>query len=76
MTRALPFTSASTARLIKGVELAGRFVVGVKADGTLIVADKPVDLASLAPPDAQTSPLASRRFGERLGGCEVEDGRP
>lgn len=49
MTKALPFTAASLARGIKGVELAGRFVLGVRlADGTLIVGDKPVDPASLA----------------------------
>jgi 20S proteasome alpha/beta subunit len=48
MTRAIPFTVASLARAIKGVEQAGRFVVGVRlADGTLIIADKPVDMASL-----------------------------
>ena len=47
-TRAIPFTVASLARAIKGVEQAGRFVVGVRlADGTLIIADKPVDTASL-----------------------------
>ena len=51
MTRALPFTAASLARAIRGVEAAGRFVVGVKADGTLIVADKPVDITSLVPQD-------------------------
>ena len=45
MTRALPFTEASVARAIKGVARAGRFVVGVKPDGTLIVAEKPIDAA-------------------------------
>jgi hypothetical protein len=49
MTRALPFTSASLARAIKGVERAGRFVIGVKPDGTLIVGDKPIDSASIVP---------------------------
>jgi hypothetical protein len=67
MTRSIPFTAASLARAIKGVELAGRFVVGVKLDGTLIVADKPVETASLVPTDTQLSPLV-RRFGEKLGG--------
>jgi len=48
MSRVMPFTAASLARAIKGVEKAGRFVVGVRlADGTLIIADKPVDTASL-----------------------------
>jgi 20S proteasome alpha/beta subunit len=54
MTRAIPFTAASLARAIKGVEKAGRFVVGVRlADGTLIIADKPVDLSSFIPADWQ-----------------------
>lgn len=66
MRRVLPFTAASLARAIKGVELAGRFVVGVKPDGTLIVADKPLDATSMVPADAQPSP-AVRRFGEKLG---------
>jgi hypothetical protein len=40
VTKPLPFTVASIARIIKGVEAAGRFVVGVRPDGTLIVGDK------------------------------------
>ena len=56
MSRALPFTAASLARAIRGVEKAGRFVVGVRADGTLIVGDKLVDLASLVPPGAHNAP--------------------
>lgn len=66
MTKALPFTEISLARAIKGVERAGRFVVGVKPDGTLIVGDKPIDSASLVPQVAQDVPV--RRFGEKLGG--------
>jgi hypothetical protein len=54
---ALPFTEASTARLIRGVERAGRHVVGIKPDGTLIVSDKPLETASLVPVDLQLSPL-------------------
>lgn len=53
MTRALPFTEQSLARAIKGVERAGRFVIGVKADGTLIVGYKPIDSASIVPTVAQ-----------------------
>src|SRR4051794_25083513 len=49
MTRAIPFTAASLARAIKGVERAGRFVIGVRPDGTLIVGEKPVETPSLAP---------------------------
>lgn len=68
MTKALSFTEASLARAIKGVERAGRFVIGVKADGTLIVGDKPINSASLVPPDAQPSPPVKRRLGERVHG--------
>ena len=55
MSRALPFTAASLARAIKGVEMAGRFVVGVRPDGTVIVGDKPIDSASLIPADAHNA---------------------
>lgn len=47
-SRAAPFTVAAVSRAIKGVERAGKFVVGVRlADGTLIVANNPLDTASL-----------------------------
>jgi hypothetical protein len=49
MSRTIPFTAASLARAIKGVELAGRFVIGVMPDGTVIVGDKPVETASIVP---------------------------
>jgi hypothetical protein len=49
MTKALPFTALSLARAIKGVELAGRFVIGVRPDGTLIVGDKLIETASMVP---------------------------
>jgi hypothetical protein len=68
MSKALPFTEASLARAIKGVERAGRFVVGVKPDGTLIVGDKPIDSASLVPAEPQLSPPPARRFGEKING--------
>jgi hypothetical protein len=58
MTRALPYTEASLARSIKGVQRAGLHVVGVKPDGTLIVADKPVDTASLVPGDAHNESVS------------------
>ena len=64
MSRALPFTAASLARAIRGVELAGRFVVGVRSDGMLIVGDKPFDVASLVPPDAHNA-LASKWEDQR-----------
>jgi hypothetical protein len=68
VTRALPFTEASLARAIKGVERAGRFVIGVRPDGTLIVADKPIETTSLVPADTELSAVPQRRFGERLYG--------
>ena len=58
MTRALPFTAASLARAIKGVEKAGRFVVGVKPDGTLVVTDKPIDITSVFPADGHNEPAS------------------
>jgi hypothetical protein len=58
MTKALPFTEASLARAIKGVERAGRFVIGVRTDGTLIVGDKPIDSASILPPERQDAPAS------------------
>jgi hypothetical protein len=58
MTRALSFTEASLARAIKGIERAGRFVIGVKTDGTLIVGDKPIDSASMIPQDGQNEPAS------------------
>jgi hypothetical protein len=75
MTRALPYTEASIARLIKGIERAGRFVVGARPDGTLIIADKPIDPSSLAPLEAPTSPPPVRRLGEKLNGGEGDASR-
>jgi hypothetical protein len=73
VTKPLPFTEASLARGIKGVEKAGRFVVGVRlADGILIVGDKPIETASFAQQDAQPSPVSVRRFGEKLHGGQGE----
>ena len=37
MTKALPFTQASMRRAILAVESAGKRVVGVRPDGTLLV---------------------------------------
>jgi hypothetical protein len=68
MTRPLPFTEASIARLIRGVERAGRHVLGVRPDGILIVGDRPVDPTSFVPAEAQSSPAPERRFGEKLNG--------
>jgi hypothetical protein len=72
VTKRLPFTALAVERAIRGVKQAGHFVVGVKPDGTLIVADKPFDVASLVPMDAQPSPPSARRFGEKLDGDHGE----
>ncbi|MFY9953874.1 hypothetical protein [Bradyrhizobium sp.] len=59
--------------LNQGVEKAGRFVVGVKPDGTLIVDEKPIDSASFVPAEAQTSPTAEmRRMGDYFNGGSSE----
>lgn len=73
MTRALPFTEASVARAIKGVGRAGLFVVGVKPDGTLIVAEKPIDITSLTLADTQPSqPAETRQMGDYFNGDSRE----
>jgi hypothetical protein len=76
MPKPLPFTEASLSRAIKGVQKAGLFVIGVRpADGTLIVADKPIDPTSIVPPDAQPSfPEAAegRRMGDYFHGGSGE----
>lgn len=61
MTRALPFTQASLARAIRAVERAGRFVVGIRPDGTLLVGDKPVDVAALVRDNASPSKWEDHR---------------
>ena len=66
MTSRIPFTAAAVARAIKGAVQAGLFVVGVRPDGTVIVADKPFDTASLVPEIEQPSPV-SKSFGEYFG---------
>jgi hypothetical protein len=68
VTRAIAFTAASIARAIKGVEQAGLFVIGVKADGTLIVGNKRIETASLVPVVEELSLPVRKSWGERLGG--------
>lgn len=70
MSKPLPFTEHSLRRAIRGVERAGKFVVGVKPDGTLIVSEKPLDVAALVPvpADAQDTPQPKRRMGDYLTG--------
>jgi hypothetical protein len=58
MTAPLPFTEASLARAIRGIERAGRYVVGVRADGTVLVGLKPLDTTSLVPEIEQDIPAS------------------
>jgi hypothetical protein len=59
MTRALPFTAASLARAIKGVEKAGLRVrrVTVKPDGSITVESGGTDVEPID--SRETSPAAS-----------------
>ena len=75
MTRSLPFTAASIARLVRGIEAAGRFVIGAKPDGTLIIGDKPIDSSSLVPLEPQSSPPSERRLGDYFNGGQGETRR-
>jgi hypothetical protein len=68
MTKALPDTAAGIARRITGIRKAGLYPLGVTTDGTVLMGDKPIDPASLAPVDAAPSPAPARRFGEKLDG--------
>jgi hypothetical protein len=72
VTRSLPFTEASIARLIKGIERAGRFVIGAKPDGTLIIGDGPIDSSSLVPAEPQSSPPSEMRLGDYFNGGQGE----
>jgi hypothetical protein len=55
MTRRIPFTKASLRRAIRAVESAGKYVVAIRPDGTIVVGDKPVDAANLALENESTS---------------------
>jgi hypothetical protein len=55
MSRGLPFTKASITRRILGIREAGLFVIAVKPDGTVIVAEQPLDPASIVPENGQLS---------------------
>lgn len=59
MSRTLPFTQAGLARAIKAAKLAGAVVIGIMADGTLIIGDKPVETSSLVPMEPQSSQPSS-----------------
>lgn len=58
MTKPLPFTAAGLARAIRGAELAGKCVIGIRPDGALILGDKPVATDAFAPPTRQNEPAS------------------
>lgn len=68
MTKTLPFTAPGITRRIKGVMGAGLHALAVTPDGTVLIGDKPLDVASIALANAPTSPPPARRFGEKLNG--------
>lgn len=49
MTKALPYTAAGVSRRIRGIQDAGLHPIGVTADGTVLIGEKPLDSASLVP---------------------------
>lgn len=49
MTKSMPFTQASMRRAILAIESAGKYVIGVRSDGTIIVGNEPFDVSSLTP---------------------------
>ena len=61
MTKPLPFTAAGIARAINGVQAAGKHVIGVRPDGTLIVGDNPWTPHRSASPPCKISPPPSGR---------------
>jgi hypothetical protein len=61
MTRALPFTKASLRRVIEAVESAGKFVIAIRPDGTIVVGDKPVDATYLTPENQPASKWEDQR---------------
>jgi hypothetical protein len=70
MTKALPYTEASIARLLKAIEKADlRVLAVVTTDVALIVGGKEADATSLVPKITQTTlPPPARRFGEKFDG--------
>lgn len=53
MTKPLPFTEASIRRLVKAARKSGLRVVGIRADGTVIVQDGDGATAGLPSPEAR-----------------------
>jgi hypothetical protein len=49
MTKAVPFTQASLRRAILAAEAAGKHVIGIRSDGTLILGDHAIDTEKFGP---------------------------
>lgn len=70
MTKALPFTAAALARTIKGIEKAGKHVIGVRADGTVLIGDNPPGLVPEMAPEKQDGIFADA--AKRLASAEAK----
>ena len=66
MTRKLPFTQQSVRRAIEAARKAGLHVLAIRADGTVIVGQHPVDASKLTPAAAQTVDEAERAYWENV----------
>lgn len=66
MTEKLPFTQLSIRRAIEAARKAGLHVLAIRADGTVIVGDHPVDGSKLVPTAAQTVDEAERAYWENV----------
>lgn len=55
MTARAPFTEASVRRAIRAARKEGFHVLGIKQDGTLLLGEQPIPVASLVPKDAPSS---------------------
>jgi hypothetical protein len=55
MTTRLPFTEHSVRRAIKAARKEGFHVLGIKPDGTLLLGEQPIPVASLVPETAPSS---------------------
>jgi hypothetical protein len=49
VTRTVPFTQASLRRAILAAEAAGKHVIGIRPDGTLIIGDHAIDTEKFGP---------------------------
>jgi hypothetical protein len=66
MTEKLPFTQQSIRRAIEAARKAGLHVLAIRADGTVIVGEHPVDGSKLVPTAPQTGDEAERAYWETV----------